>query len=78
MSVEIQDERVIRIAVTVAVCVLLIAIGAVTGTSAQTDNECDPGEAPDVIVVDLFEVGRWGEVGARPDPDPRAPKKQRK
>jgi len=31
--------------------------------SAQNFNECDPGEAPDVIVGDLFETGNYGSSG---------------
>ncbi|MDX1389415.1 MAG: hypothetical protein R3344_09520, partial [Acidobacteriota bacterium] len=29
---------------------------------AQTDNVCDAGEAPDLIVGDIHDVARWGEI----------------
>ncbi|MEM7248869.1 MAG: hypothetical protein AAF533_26290, partial [Acidobacteriota bacterium] len=32
------------------------------GGGGGGDNECDPGEAPDVIVGDLYDIRRWGET----------------
>ena len=45
-------------------CLLLLVLAGSTAFAAGDPNECDvAGEAPDVIVADLFQSVRWGAVG---------------
>jgi hypothetical protein len=52
-----------------SVCVrflVIFVLGLLTSpvvAPAPLDNECDPGETPDVIVSDVYETRRWGKVG---------------
>jgi hypothetical protein len=46
-------------------CLVLLgfSLAVVTVTLAQTNNECDlPGEAPDVIIENIYDTHRWGVV----------------
>ena len=43
--------------------ILLVCLAGPLALAQITDNECDPGESPDVIVGDIFDVNRYGSVG---------------
>ena len=45
-----------------AACLLLATLAWGTTARAQ-DNQCDPGESPDVIVGDIDATRKWGVVG---------------
>jgi hypothetical protein len=47
-----------------AVLVLVSLAAMTTIAFAQTNNDCDqPGEAPDIVIEDLYQTQRWGRVG---------------